>query len=223
MKKEKIENSIEILIEYSYQVELFINPDALSLEEFKINFKNDIKNKKYIDSKYQRKKLIKKLKDELEAIKMFKEFADTKKSQGLDDNDFRLLKDFLIREIILDQQPRGIYHYLFIGMRIILTFLCALAGFGLFSYNLNILYAPFEVFIYAVGILLLLILIDFIKTLSFVPSNAKSPYLVLSLGLMTLNIFFKVFNYCYIWFLYVLFVVITTEILCYLFKKMMRR
>lgn len=204
-------------------VEQFINPDNLkSYEQFAKEFKTNSANKKLLESKFKRKKLIRKLKEEIEAINMLNNFKANSKIP-IHDEDFDNLKDFMIKEIIKHQEPKDKLYYIELIIKPFILYLCAMAGFGLFSYRLNILYAPFEVFIYGAVIVLALYMIEYIKKLSFIPSNAKTPILFLILALMILNIYFHVFEFSYIWLFYILFVTLVYDLLQYLLNRFLRR
>ena len=107
-------------------------------------------------------------------------------------------------------------------IKIVMLYLITLASFGLFSYRLNIVNGFYEVFIIA-GIVSILSFISFIiRNKTYFSYERLIPKLSIIFGLMVGNIYYPVFEYCYIWFFVIIFIDIVFDIVNRLLNKMMR-
>lgn len=195
MKAEK-KYSIQNLIDISFELYKLNNHDDINKDEFEKNFMDDKKNKIYLESRRDRKLRIKLCSYQIQLCKDIDRLVESGK---MDISNANVMKS-IIAEYSLEKstESKKTIALLFIS-KIVMIYLISLASFGLFSYRLNIVNSPLEVFIISFGLTFLLYICKIVESLTYISYERLIPKLVIILGLMIGNIYYPIYEFSYIW------------------------
>ena len=217
--KDNNKYSIDDLINKSYELYKLNNPNGMDKNDFVLSFKNDKRNKIYFESKRNRKLRIKLCDYQIALFKDFDELVSKGVVSPEGKEEFIKLMNSYYSEFETTEYK---VNHLRKVIKIVMLYLITLSSFGLFSYRLNIVNGIYEVFIIA-GIVSILSFISFIlRNRTYFSYERLIPKLSIIFGLMVGNIYYPVFEYCYIWFFVIIFIDVVFDLVNRLLNKLMR-
>lgn len=217
--KQESKYSVDNLIDKSYELYKLNNPDGMDKNSFILAFKEDKRNKIYFESKRNRKLRIKLCEYQIALFKDFDEMVDKGLILPEGKDEFMKLMNSYYKEFEVTEYKTS---YLRKVIKVIMLYIITLASFGLFSYRLNIVNGFYEVFIIAFIVSVLSFISYILRNKTYISYERLIPKLSIIFGLMIGNIYYPVFEYCYIWFFVIIFIDIVFDLVNILLDKMMR-
>ena len=217
--KQESKYSVDNLIDKSYELYKLNNPDGMDKNSFILAFKEDKRNKIYFESKRNRKLRIKLCEYQIALFKDFDEMVDKGLILPEGKDEFMKLMNSYYKEFEVTEYKTS---YLRKVIKVIMLYIITLASFGLFSYRLNIVNGFYEVFIIAFIVSVLSFISYILRNKTYISYERLIPKLSIIFGLMIGNIYYPVFEYCYIWFFVIIFIDIVFDLVNVLLDKMMR-
>ena len=217
--KQESKYSVDNLIDKSYELYKLNNPDGMDKNSFILAFKEDKRNKIYFESKRNRKLRIKLCEYQIALFKDFDEMVDKGLILPEGKDEFMKLMNSYYKEFEVTEYKTS---YLRRVIKVIMLYIITLASFGLFSYRLNIVNGFYEVFIIAFIVSVLSFISYILRNKTYISYERLIPKLSIIFGLMIGNIYYPVFEYCYIWFFVIIFIDIVFDLVNILLDKMMR-
>ncbi len=214
--KLKDKYSVENLIDKSYELSKLIGDNNLNKEDFKNNFLNDINNRKYLDSFFNRRLKIKRSEFK---IALLKEMDSLYNNKLVDEEQLNMIREAMILSFNDEDDINVKRNLIIFVINIFAVYLIALAGFGLFSYHLNIVYFKYEVFYIAAIVMVAFVIARMLKEKLKYSYLSLVPVMIIILILMIFNIYYHIFDYSYIWLFYIIFVEIMYKLVNMIFKK----